>query len=156
MAEPPPPTILAHKTAFLTAQTLQLSQPLAPSHAWQQRNSNPGSSSTSEGAVPLSQKNLEDALFRFNHILQQHSRRVYAPQASRHVAEQVERLLIDSADRYIAGRREDEEGGQEGGEGRDDALRIGADLSTFRIVLAKMQKKDSRVVACSDIYTSAV
>lgn len=136
MAEPPPPTILAHKTAFLTAQTLQLSQPLAPSHAWQQRNnSNPeSSSSTAGGTAPLSQKNLEDALFRLNHLLQQHSRRVYAPQASRHVAEQVERLLIDSADRYIAGRREDGEGDREGGEGGgdDDALRIGADLSTFQ------------------------
>lgn len=133
MAEPAPPTILAHKTAFLTAQTLQLSQPLAPSHAWQQRNnSNPESSSTARGTAPLSQKNLEDALFRLNHLLQQHSRRVYAPQASRHVAEQVERLLIDSADRYIAGRREDEEGDREGDErGDDDALRIGADLSTF-------------------------
>ncbi|KAH7026436.1 kinetochore complex Fta4 of Sim4 subunit, or CENP-50-domain-containing protein [Microdochium trichocladiopsis] len=129
MAEPPPPTVLAHKTAFLTAQTLQLSQPLAPSQHWQRSNAD-------SDAASLSQKTLEDALTRLNHLLQQHSRRVYAPQASRHVAEQIERLLLDSADRYIAGRRQEgEDGGdKDGADIGDDALRIGADLTTHAMI----------------------
>ncbi|KXJ92047.1 kinetochore complex Fta4 of Sim4 subunit, or CENP-50-domain-containing protein [Microdochium bolleyi] len=132
---PAPPTILAHKTAFLTAQTLQLSQPLAPSHAWQQHNDSAVGSNVAETLTPLAQKTLEDALFRLNHLIQQHSRRVYAPQASRHVAEQIERLLLDSAERYIAGRRGDNGSeGEDGAPGEEDALRIDADLTNDGII----------------------
>lgn len=84
-----PPTILADKSAFLTAQTLQLSQDLAPSNAW--RTGNHGSEHA------LSERALDDALYRLNQTLQQHVRRVYPPQATRHVAEQIDSLFLDGA-----------------------------------------------------------
>ncbi|KAI0120930.1 kinetochore Sim4 complex subunit Fta4 [Xylariales sp. AK1849] len=81
-----PPTILAHKTTFLTGQTLQLSQNLTPSHAWRMAN---------DGAEQsISERILDDALYRLNHTLQQHARRAYPPQATRHVAEQIDSLFL--------------------------------------------------------------
>jgi hypothetical protein len=121
-----PPTILAHKSAFLTAQTLQLSQDLAPSHAW--RTSNLGS----EHAI--SERALDDALYRLNQTLQQHVRRVYPPQASRHVAEQIDSLFLDGGG-GDANRDDDERAlgdatAQKGGE-----LREGVDLGRNRYCL---------------------
>jgi hypothetical protein len=88
-----PPTILTLKTSFLSAQTRLLAQPIAPSRAW--RNAN------EEAEDGISEKALDDALFRLNQLLQQHSRRVHAPQATRHVAEQIDRLYWDAAERYV-------------------------------------------------------
>lgn len=129
-----PPTILAHKSSFLTAQTLQLSQALAPSPAWRASNS-----AAAEGSG-LSDKVVDEVLYRANHTLQQHARRVYAPQASRHVAEQIERLYLEAAEKAVRG----EIGGGQGGGGEDGAegaggggmgdgepnrfLRVGADF----------------------------
>jgi hypothetical protein len=80
----PPPTILHVKQTFLTNQTRLLSQPLAPSHSWRANNSN------SENLLP--EKAIDEALFRLNQTLSQHSRRVHPPQAIRHVAEQLDAL----------------------------------------------------------------
>ncbi|OIW29023.1 hypothetical protein CONLIGDRAFT_633237 [Coniochaeta ligniaria NRRL 30616] len=88
-----PPTVLTVKTSFLSAQTRLLAQPIAPSRSW--RNAN------AEAEDGLSEKALDDALFRLNHLLQQHSRRVHAPQATRHVAEQIDRLYWDAAERSV-------------------------------------------------------
>ncbi|RYP03723.1 hypothetical protein DL764_004947 [Monosporascus ibericus] len=113
----PPPTILAHKTDFLNAQTLQLSQALTPSNAWR-RASNKRRAAVRSGdkgnendsATPLSEKAVDDALYRLNHALLQHSRRVYAPQATRHVAEQIEALYLEAGERGVrAGDDEDED-----------------------------------------------
>ncbi|KAI1761934.1 kinetochore Sim4 complex subunit Fta4 [Hypoxylon sp. FL1150] len=132
-----PPTILAHKSSFLTAQTLQLSQSLAPSAAWREANSN-----AAEGG--LSDRVVDEVLYRANHALQQHARRVYAPQASRHVAEQIEALYLEAAEKAVRG-----DGGG-GGEGEDTAeggglggrdvdgearfLRVGADFASDEVI----------------------
>ncbi|KAB5539460.1 kinetochore complex Fta4 of Sim4 subunit, or CENP-50-domain-containing protein [Coniochaeta sp. 2T2.1] len=92
MAEPPQ-TVLAQKSNFLILQTRLLSQPIAPSHSWRRAND--------EADDGLAEKAVDDALFRLNHLLQQHSRRVHAPQATRHVAEQIDRLYWHDAERTI-------------------------------------------------------
>jgi hypothetical protein len=120
----PPPTIIAHKSTFLTTQTLQLSQTLAPSAAWRATNER-----AQDG---LSPRAVDDALYRLNHTLSQHARRVYAPQASRHVAEQIEGLFHDEVERASRGGEEndDEQEGDESARGGErQQLRVGADFS---------------------------
>lgn len=130
-----PPTILAHKSSFLTAQTLQLSQALSPSATWKESNSR-----SAEGG--LSERVVDEVLYRANHTLQQHARRVYAPQASRHVAEQIEALYLEAAEKAVRGNTiggggeggEGEEGDAEGVKERDEEakfLRVGADFGKF-------------------------
>ncbi|KAI1631115.1 kinetochore Sim4 complex subunit Fta4 [Biscogniauxia mediterranea] len=103
-----PPTILAHKSTFLTAQTLQLTQALSPSAHWRSANDR-----ADQGGLP--DKVVDEALYRLNHVLQQHARRVYAPQASRHVAEQIEGLFLDVGERAIARDDDDDDDDQTGG-----------------------------------------
>ncbi|KAI1336483.1 kinetochore Sim4 complex subunit Fta4 [Xylariaceae sp. FL0016] len=119
-----PPTILAHKSAFLSTQTLYLSQPLAPSHAFRQSNG--------RSAQALPDRLIDDALYRLNHSLQQHARRVYAPQASRHVAEQIEGLFLEAGERAVRGEDSDEdEDDADGVPGQGGSkLRIGTDFTT--------------------------
>ncbi|KAI1655506.1 kinetochore Sim4 complex subunit Fta4 [Daldinia decipiens] len=111
-----PPTILAHKSSFLTAQTLHLSQSLAPSTTWRTSNQR-----IPDNGGSLSDRVVDEVLYRANHILQQHARRVYAPQASRHVAEQIETLYLEAAERAVRG-----EGG--GGGDDDDGVDVGTGL----------------------------
>lgn len=152
---PAQPTVLSLKQSFLTAQTRLLSQPLTPTRAWHNTNTNTNNTnnttSTNEAPAatptpPLPPKAVDDALFKLNHRLQQHARRAYAPQATRHVAEQIEQLYWNAAeeaqrggeDEDVMGEGElgDEVGGDDvggGGDGRgrverDAALRVGADL----------------------------
>lgn len=126
---PTPPTIVSLKQEFLTTQTRLLSQPLAPTRAWHSHNNN----SNQDNALP--EKAVDDAIFKLNHRLHQHSRRVYAPQATRHVAEQIDQLYWNAAE--AATRGDEEEGGDDGtapgldGElGEDAWLVVGADLSS--------------------------
>ncbi|KAK1754676.1 putative kinetochore protein, partial [Echria macrotheca] len=105
-----PPTIISLKHAFLTAQTLTLAQPLSPSRAWQKTND------AADNGLP--EKAVADALVRLNHVLSQHCKRAYAPQATRHVAEQVDGLYWQALVR--ADQDEDEDG-----EGVD----VGVDLA---------------------------
>jgi len=132
-----PPTIIAHKSTFISTQTLHLSQLLEPTAAWR---------ATNEGAqYGLPARVVDDAVYRLNHILTQHARRVYAPQASRHVAEQIEGLFHAEAQRALRGVEDDDDGGEGeedssggggGGErGEKRSLRIGADFSTFVLYL---------------------
>lgn len=109
-----PPTIIAHKSAFLTAQTLQLSQNLTLSSAW--RNAN----DAAEQSLP--QRMVDEALYRLNHTLQQHVRRVYPPQATRQVAEQIDSLFLD-----VGGPGGDQESDDDGTED----LREGIDLGIW-------------------------
>ncbi|KAI8623160.1 kinetochore Sim4 complex subunit Fta4 [Xylariaceae sp. FL1651] len=127
-----PPTIIAHKSTFLANQTLHLSQALTPSTAWRTANER-----AQDG---LSARVVDDALYRLNHTLTQHARRVYAPQASRHVAEQVEGLFREEAERALRDEEDEEEDGNNdieshGGSRREaggerQRLRIGADFAT--------------------------
>ncbi|KAL2264838.1 hypothetical protein VTJ83DRAFT_7348 [Remersonia thermophila] len=114
-----PPTILTLKQSFLTAQTRLLSQPLSPSPAWLHDNK----TSNDPETPSLPEKAVHDALFKLNHRLQQHARRVYPPQATRHVAEQIDRLYWNAAEAAVGGGAEDDEGEDV------EALRLGADLT---------------------------
>ncbi|KAI1455608.1 kinetochore Sim4 complex subunit Fta4 [Annulohypoxylon moriforme] len=133
-----PPTILAHKSSFLTAQTLQLSQSLSPSAAWRASNAQ-----VAEGGLP--DRLVDEVLYRANHALLQHARRVYAPQASRHVAEQIEALYLEAAERAVRGNGTgvggggEEEDGDEAREKGDEGarfLRVGADFASDDIIAA--------------------
>ncbi|KAI1350960.1 kinetochore Sim4 complex subunit Fta4 [Xylaria sp. FL0043] len=122
-----PPTIIAHKSAFLATQTLHLSQTLAPSASWRASNER------AEDGGGLSARAVDDALYRLNHTLTQHARRVYAPQASRHVAEQIEGLFYEEAERALRGDDdvENNDGDMGMGMGVERArLRVGADFTT--------------------------
>lgn len=154
----PPPTILAHKTDFITSQTLQLSRALSPSNTWRASNTNHnykrrnGNENENENDAnnanppplpPLPEKAIDDALYRLNHALQQHARRVYAPQATRHVAEQVEALYLEAGERGVrAADSEDEDDDEDGGAGdvvgggggitdEGKRLRVGVDFSRW-------------------------
>ncbi|KEY68226.1 hypothetical protein S7711_04760 [Stachybotrys chartarum IBT 7711] len=106
-----PPTIPALKTSFLNAQTNLLAQPLAPSRAWLAAND------ASDARIPP--RELDFNLASLNQALAQHCRRVYAPQAARHVAEQINALYEADAERRLGG----------GGGGAEDALEgIGREL----------------------------
>ena len=88
---------------------------------------------------------MDDALYRLNHALQQHARRVYAPQATRHVAEQIEALYLEAGERALRSREEDEDEDDEiidgalGGEEQVKRLRVGLDFSTFRPLFSSLR-----------------
>ncbi|KXX79310.1 Kinetochore protein fta4 [Madurella mycetomatis] len=125
---PTPPTIVSLKQNFLTAQTRLLSQPLTPTRAWRNNNSSQGDNS-------LSEKAIDDALFKLNHRLQQHSRRVYAPQATRHVAEQIDQLYWNAADAAATrGARDGDDGDNEDGKEVAEGLGQGADLADPAVI----------------------
>jgi hypothetical protein len=122
---PTPPTVVSLKQSFLAAQTRLLSQPLTPTRAWRSNNSNHDSS---DGDSALPEKAVDDALFKLNHRLQQHARRVYAPPATRHVAEQIDQLYWNAAEAATQRGRDrdpDEEGESV------EALNLGADLGMY-------------------------
>ncbi|PSR97054.1 kinetochore Sim4 complex subunit Fta4 [Coniella lustricola] len=133
-SNPPPQTIKALKQDFLNAQTRLLSQPPAPSQAWRRAHDNGGSNENeneADGAMnpqqqqqKLSEKAIDDALFRLNHTLQQHAKRVYPPQATRHVAEQIEQLYLDAGELRMQAERGD--GGSRNGE--EDGDGVGLDV----------------------------
>ncbi|KAF5230202.1 hypothetical protein FAUST_9946 [Fusarium austroamericanum] len=96
------PTIPALKQTFLANQTTLLAQPLAPSRSWQATND--------ASDEPLTERVVQDVLFNLNHTIQQHCRRVYAPQASRNIAEQIDNVFVQDAERKVGGPA-DTEGG---------------------------------------------
>ncbi|KAI0967332.1 kinetochore Sim4 complex subunit Fta4 [Xylaria arbuscula] len=115
-----PPTIIAHKSDFLATQTLHLSQALAPSATWLASNDR------AEDGLPA--RAVDDAVYRLNHTLAQHARRVYAPQTSRHIAEQIQALFYDEAERALRGDEGEDDGGDPSVERL--RLRVGADFTT--------------------------
>jgi hypothetical protein len=86
------PTIIDLKISFLRTQILALSQPLRPSSTFT-------SISTEENT--LRQKAIDDALLKLNGLLKKHNKLAYGPQATRHVAEQVDRLYWNSGERGV-------------------------------------------------------
>ncbi|KAJ2903542.1 uncharacterized protein MKZ38_009667 [Zalerion maritima] len=115
------PTILEIKQAFLTAQSRLLTQPLQPSRAWRRGNEAAGAGAREGqegdrrggggggggGGGKLSDAAVDEALVHANNTLQQHSHRVYAPQATRHVAEQVDKLYYNAGERPVVGDKPD-------------------------------------------------
>ncbi|GAB1313970.1 hypothetical protein MFIFM68171_04180 [Madurella fahalii] len=124
---PTPPTIVSLKQDFLTTQTRLLSQPLTPTRAWRNNNKSQEDNSLPEKAV-------DDALFKLNHRLQQHSRRVYAPQATRHVAEQIDQLYWNAAEAATSHAREGDGNDSDDGEGAAEGLAQGADLADPAVI----------------------
>ncbi|KAG7288640.1 hypothetical protein NEMBOFW57_004994 [Staphylotrichum longicolle] len=129
-----PPTIVSLKQSFLTTQTRLLSQPLAPTRAWSSHNSN---NIPDNNALP--EKAIDDALFKLNHRLHQHSRRVYAPQATRHVAEQIDQLYWNAAEAATSHTLNDNGDEPTDGEG----LTLGADLADPAIIATLPLEWDS-------------
>ncbi|KAL2166736.1 hypothetical protein VTG60DRAFT_2253 [Thermothelomyces hinnuleus] len=124
---PTPPTVLSLKQSFLTTQTRLLSQPLAPTRAWLSSNSNNDNNNNDDDEPPLPEKAIDDALFKLNHRLQQHARRVYPPQATRHVAEQIDQLYWNAAAQATDGAGGGDVDSDANGEG--EGVRLGADLA---------------------------
>lgn len=106
---PTDPTILTLKQNFLTAQTRLLSQPLQPTREWRRANE---AADDDENDRRVPERAVDDALVRLNHTLQQYAKRAYAPQATRHVAEQIENLYLAFGDRH-AGAQDTEDGEDE-------------------------------------------
>ncbi|KAI3398415.1 hypothetical protein diail_9235 [Diaporthe ilicicola] len=125
---PPAPTILTLKQNFLTTQTRLLSQPLQPSRAWRRANEAAANDDDDDDAAAVSERAVDAALFRLNHTLQQHSRRVYVPQATRQIAEQIDKL-------YLGGAHDDDGDGLEDHDHDADAWRnVGADYADARVI----------------------
>jgi hypothetical protein len=121
---PDPPTVPSIKQSFLSAQIRLLSQPLQPSRAFLTANAN------ADRGAGIPKPKLHDALARLNALLAQHVRRAYPPQATRHVAEQIDALYLAAG----APRPDETEGAGGGGAGaaggeEADPLRTAADLA---------------------------
>ena len=99
----PTPTIPSLKQSFIDAQVTFLAQHLAPSPAWRRANQ--------ASDAPLPARPLDDALVALNHALERHCRRVYAPQATRHVARQIADAYVRDAERRVVGEEADADGG---------------------------------------------
>ncbi|GAO15610.1 hypothetical protein UVI_02050420 [Ustilaginoidea virens] len=96
----PPPTVPSLKASFIIAQTNLLSQPLAPSRTWVRTND------ASDQPIPA--RLLDDAFFSLNQTIQQHCRRVYPPQASYNVAEQISNSYARDAEERVSRLKESE------------------------------------------------
>ncbi|KAK1774149.1 kinetochore Sim4 complex subunit Fta4 [Copromyces sp. CBS 386.78] len=132
--QPPPPTILSLKSDFLTTQTRTLSQPLAPTRAFLlSLNDSPQDQDQGHQSI-IPPKPLTEALTKLNHVLTQHSRRAYPPVATRHVAEQIDKLYFTST--TLAKGGQGDEGSEEGDEEEDGQawLRVNADLTSSRLI----------------------
>ncbi|KAF4414801.1 Kinetochore fta4 [Fusarium acutatum] len=105
-SRPAAPTIPSLKQSFITSQTTLLSQPITPSRSWQETND------ASDEAIP--DRVVQEVLYNLNHTIQQHCRRVYPPQASRSIAEQINDVYTKDAERKVGGPID-----TEGGIGRE-------------------------------------
>ena len=94
------PTIIDLKKHFLRTQILQLSQPLRPSQDFLASN-------TSAAETALRAKAIDDALHKLNAQLKKHNKLAYGPQATRHVAEQIDRLYWNAGERGVDGGGEE-------------------------------------------------
>ncbi|CRK41567.1 hypothetical protein BN1708_008502 [Verticillium longisporum] len=78
------PTVISLKQAFLESQTRLLSRDLTPTRRWRADNA--------AAVEPLPVAGIDDALLGLAQILQQHARRIYPPQSTRLIAEQIDKL----------------------------------------------------------------
>lgn len=106
-----PPTITQLKERFISAQALHLASGLAPSAAFRAANE--------KSDQALNPRQLETVATVLDGLVQDHCRRVYAPQANRALAEQISDSYSKEADRKLL--RDDVDGD---GIGRD--LDLGA------------------------------
>ncbi|KAM7191455.1 Kinetochore complex Fta4 of Sim4 subunit, or CENP-50 domain containing protein [Naviculisporaceae sp. PSN 640] len=131
-----PPTIVSLKQQWLSTQTRLLSTDLAPSKNWRAANEEDRNNRSEEGRpLGLPDKAVDDAIWAVNHRVQQHAKRVYSRQATRHVAEQIDQLYWDASNRAFD-RANGEGDENENGEDEDEfrGLSYGADLVDPKIV----------------------
>jgi hypothetical protein len=135
-SRPAAPTIPSVKQSFITSQTTLLSQPVAPSRSWQETND------ASDEAIP--DRVVQEVLYNLNHTIQQHCRRVYPPQASRSIAEQINDVYTKDAERKVGGPAD-----TEGGIGRELDLSEYFNIrnENFRLILFS-RRRSYRSVAC--------
>lgn len=136
MATRAPPTVAASKQAFLLTQIRQLSRPLAPSRQWREevaaasdatrqrkrkRRHDDEPEDNDHGAAdkPPTARAVDDALAAVNAALAADHRRAHAPQATRHVAEQIERLYFWDGESRT---------GESGGGEAEESLLVGMDF----------------------------
>lgn len=89
----PVPTVPSLKQSFIATQVTILAQPPQPSRAWRTANA--------ASDHPIPPRALDDALSALAHTTQQHCRRVYPPQATRNVAEQIASVYARDAERKV-------------------------------------------------------
>lgn len=97
-----PPTITQLKERFLAAQTNLLSNPLQPSATFRAANER-----SDEAIDPRQLNAVTQAL---EHLVQDHCRRIYAPQAVRALAEQINEGYSLEAERKLQRDAEGEDG----------------------------------------------
>ncbi|KAI6778699.1 uncharacterized protein J7T54_007640 [Emericellopsis cladophorae] len=95
------PTVTQHKEAFINSQSRLLAGSVTPSQRWTASNER-----QSDGA--LDPRLVKAATEAVNTSIQEHGKRVYAPQANRALAEQIAQSYAAEADRKIRGEEEDE------------------------------------------------
>ncbi|RCI12098.1 hypothetical protein L249_0559 [Ophiocordyceps polyrhachis-furcata BCC 54312] len=95
MVKAPPPTVSSLKLDFLSSQASALARPsTAPSQSWLAAHE--------ASDQPLPGRAVGDAIIFVGIAIQQHSRRVYHPQANRHVADQISDVYAREAERRVA------------------------------------------------------
>lgn len=97
-----PPTITQLKERFITAQTMYLASPLAPSASFRAANER------AEGGLDPRQLDTVSAVL--DGLIQDHCRRIFAPQANRALAEQISDSYSREAERKLRGDEVDAEG----------------------------------------------
>ncbi|PHH81983.1 hypothetical protein CDD82_7368 [Ophiocordyceps australis] len=102
-APKPTPTVAAVKKAFVAAQANILAQAPTPSAAWHAGND--------ASPQPLPGRAVDEAVAALGQLVQQHCRRVYAPQATRNVAEQIWNVYVRDADASMEAQAEVERAG---------------------------------------------
>ncbi|KAF4121482.1 hypothetical protein GMORB2_1889 [Geosmithia morbida] len=96
------PTITQLKERFITSQTLRLATPVTPSAAFVAANAR------SESA--LDPRQLDTVSSVLEGLIQDHCRRVFAPQANRALAEQISDSYSSEAERRLRGLDADADG----------------------------------------------
>lgn len=96
------PTITQLKERFITAQTLHLATPVTPSASFL--------SSNARSQSGLDPRQLDAVTTFLETLVQDHCRRVFAPQANRALAEQISDSYSADADRRLRGLDADADG----------------------------------------------
>lgn len=99
-----PPTIAQHKQAFINSQCRLLTVSVSPSQRWITTNEQQSDATIDPRLVATATEAVSAAI-------QEHVKRVYAPQANRALAEQIAQSYAAEADRKIRGEDEDEDEG---------------------------------------------
>ncbi|CAG9951751.1 unnamed protein product [Clonostachys rosea f. rosea IK726] len=99
---PPPPTITQLKERFISRQIHLLSSPVDVSTTFRTANN--------RADKPLEPRLLEAAVAYVDNTVQEHCRRIFVPQATRAVSEQINDSYTKEAERKLQREQDDEDG----------------------------------------------